>query len=57
MDGDFGRREFSSETNKVAKVTLAFWIMKICATTVGETGVDLVSMTLNVGYAVLTNCN
>ncbi|MBL27886.1 MAG: hypothetical protein CMM50_10110 [Rhodospirillaceae bacterium] len=38
-------------TNKVAQVTLAFWIMKICATTVGETGGDLLSMTLNVGYA------
>ncbi len=38
--------------NKVASVTFAFWIMKICATTVGETGGDLLSMTLNVGYAV-----
>lgn len=37
--------------SKVADVTLAFWIMKICATTVGETGGDLLSMTLNVGYA------
>lgn len=46
------RQELSSEANKVAKVTLAFWIMKICATTVGETGGDLLSMTLNVGYAV-----
>jgi uncharacterized membrane-anchored protein len=38
--------------NKVAKVTLFFWIMKICATTLGETGGDLLSMTMNVGYAV-----
>ena len=38
-------------TTKVARVTLAFWIMKICATTVGETGGDLLSMTLNIGYA------
>ncbi|MBI1216798.1 MAG: hypothetical protein GC185_13405 [Alphaproteobacteria bacterium] len=38
--------------NKIANVTLAFWIIKICATTVGETGGDLLSMTLNVGYAV-----
>src|SRR5678816_4925523 len=37
--------------NKVAKVTLYFWIMKICATTLGETGGDLLSMTMNVGYA------
>jgi uncharacterized membrane-anchored protein len=41
-------------TNKVAQVTLAFWIMKICATTLGETGGDLLSMTLNLGYAVST---
>jgi len=38
--------------NKVAQVTLSFWIMKICATTLGETAGDLLSMTLNVGYAV-----
>jgi uncharacterized membrane-anchored protein len=38
--------------NKVAIVTLAFWIMKICATTVGETGGDLLSMTMDVGYAL-----
>lgn len=36
--------------NKVAKVTLGFWIMKICATTLGETGGDLLSMTLKIGY-------
>ena len=39
-------------TNKVAQVTLAFWIMKICATTVGETGGNLLSMTLDIGYGV-----
>ncbi|MEO7971244.1 MAG: hypothetical protein ABI698_08095 [bacterium] len=38
--------------NKVAKVTIFFWIMKICATTLGETGGDLLSMTMNVGYGV-----
>src|SRR4051812_1598138 len=38
--------------NKVAKITLIFWIMKIAATTLGETGGDLLSMTMNVGYAV-----
>ncbi|RQR51095.1 hypothetical protein DIE07_22905 [Burkholderia sp. Bp9002] len=37
--------------NKLPEITLAFWIMKICATTLGETGGDLLSMTLNVGYA------
>ena len=38
--------------NKIAKVTAFFWIMKICATTLGETGGDLLSMTMNVGYAL-----
>ena len=38
-------------TNKVAQVTIFFWIMKICATTLGETAGDLMSMTMNVGYA------
>jgi len=38
--------------NKVAQVNLFFWIMKICATTLGETAGDLLSMTLNVGYAI-----
>lgn len=37
---------------KVPEVALAFWVMKICATTLGETAGDLFSMTLKVGYAV-----
>ena len=37
---------------KVAEVNLIFWIMKICATTVGETGGDMLSMTLNIGYGL-----
>lgn len=40
--------------NKVATVTLGFWIMKICATTLGETGGDLLSMTLKLGYLMST---
>jgi len=40
--------------NKVPQVTLAFWIIKIFATTLGETGGDELSMTLNVGYALST---
>jgi uncharacterized membrane-anchored protein len=40
--------------NKIPEVALLFWVMKICATTLGETGGDLLSMTLNVGYAVST---
>ena len=38
--------------NKIPEVTLLFWVMKIAATTLGETAGDLLSMTLNVGYAV-----
>jgi uncharacterized membrane-anchored protein len=40
--------------SKVPAVTLAFWIVKICATTLGETGGDALSMTLNLGYLVST---
>src|SRR6202163_4576951 len=38
--------------SKVPEVTLAFWLIKIVATTLGETGGDAVSMTLNWGYAL-----
>lgn len=38
--------------NKVAQVMLNFWIMKICATTLGETAGDLLSMTMSIGYAI-----
>ncbi len=38
--------------NKLPQITAFFWIMKICATTLGETAGDLLSMTLNVGYAI-----
>jgi uncharacterized membrane-anchored protein len=40
--------------NKVAQVTLAFWIIKIAATTLGETGGDALSMSMNLGYALST---
>lgn len=38
--------------SKIPQITLFFWIMKICATTLGETAGDLLSMTLNIGYAM-----
>jgi uncharacterized membrane-anchored protein len=38
--------------NKLPQITAFFWIMKICATTLGETAGDLFSMTMHVGYAV-----
>ena len=40
------------ERSKVPEVTLIFWIIKILATTLGETGGDAVSMSLDLGYAV-----
>src|SRR5207245_5666978 len=39
---------------KVPEVTLIFWIIKIAATTLGETGGDAVSMSMNLGYLVAT---
>jgi uncharacterized membrane-anchored protein len=38
--------------SKVPEVTLGFWLIKILATTLGETGGDAVSMSMNLGYAV-----
>ena len=40
--------------SKVPEVTLAFWVIKIAATTLGETGGDAVSMSMNLGYLVGT---
>src|SRR5690349_23257138 len=40
--------------SKVPQVTLMFWIIKILATTLGETGGDALSMTMKLGYAVST---
>ncbi len=39
---------------KVPQVTLGFWLIKIAATTLGETGGDAVSMSMNLGYLVGT---
>src|SRR5271168_1141947 len=38
--------------SKVPEVTLVFWIIKIAATTLGETGGYTVSMSMNLGYLV-----
>lgn len=48
LDND-GRGEWLS---KVPQVTLMFWVIKIFATTLGETGGDAVTMTWDLGYAV-----
>lgn len=47
---DFVEKKFS----KVPELTLIFWIIKIAATTLGETGGDAVSMSMNLGYLVGT---
>jgi uncharacterized membrane-anchored protein len=39
-----------SATHKVPEVTLLFWIIKIAATTLGETAGDAVTMSMNLGY-------
>jgi len=38
--------------SKVPEITLVFWFIKILATTLGETGGDAVSMSMNLGYAL-----
>jgi uncharacterized membrane-anchored protein len=38
--------------SKVPAVTVAFWLIKILSTTLGETGGDAVSMSMNLGYAI-----
>ena len=40
--------------NKVPAVTFGFWVIKVAATTLGETGGDAVTMTLNLGYLIGT---
>ncbi|MDZ4711038.1 MAG: hypothetical protein SGI89_01780 [bacterium] len=42
----------TEKLNKVAQITLIFWLMKIVATTLGETLGDFISMTLDLGYTV-----
>lgn len=44
----------SSAVSKVPELTLAFWVIKILATTLGETGGDAVSMSMDLGYLVGT---
>ncbi|MEO8313175.1 MAG: hypothetical protein ABI645_00130 [Pseudomonadota bacterium] len=40
--------------SKVPEVTLVFWVIKIATTTLGETGGDAVSMSMNLGYVTGT---
>jgi uncharacterized membrane-anchored protein len=41
--------DLHASLSKVPEVALAFWAIKIAATTLGETGGDAVSMTMNLG--------
>src|SRR5271156_2370266 len=58
--GNAGMADAAADTNgavaavssKVPEVTFGFWLIKVLATTLGETGGDAVSMSLNLGYAV-----
>lgn len=43
-----------NNTSKVPEVTLVFWLIKIAATTLGETGGDAVSMSMHLGYLLGT---
>jgi uncharacterized membrane-anchored protein len=43
-------RRLQDYAAKVPEVTIVFWIIKIAATTLGETGGDSVTMTMNLGY-------
>ena len=46
--------EFDRALSKVPQITLGFWIIKILATTLGETGGDAVSMSMELGYLLST---
>jgi uncharacterized membrane-anchored protein len=45
---------FNNHAGKVPAVTLGFWLIKIFATTLGETGGDAVTMSMDLGYLVGT---
>jgi uncharacterized membrane-anchored protein len=47
-------RPLSESLSKVPEVAFGFWVIKIAATTLGETGGDALSMSLNLGYAAST---
>jgi uncharacterized membrane-anchored protein len=49
-----GSSIYSDSSSKVAEVTLGFWIIKILATTLGETGGDAVTMSMDLGYLLGT---
>src|SRR6266851_4020140 len=50
MDQYYKSAVGSEQASKVPEVTLGFWTIKILATTLGETGGDAVTMSMNLGY-------
>ena len=54
-DGDLDLEEIGhAATHKLPQVTLLYWVIKIAATTLGETGGDMFSQTLELGYFLST---
>ena len=51
---DIAKNTAITALSKVPEITLIFWLIKILATTLGETGGDAVSMSMNLGYLVGT---
>jgi len=49
-----GEGAAGQEFSKVAAITFSFWIIKVLCTTLGETGGDAVTMSMNLGYATGT---
>ncbi|MEU9346988.1 hypothetical protein AB0D74_37865 [Streptomyces sp. NPDC048278] len=54
LTGAAAQGRIMSAAKKLPEVTLAFWIMKIAATTLGETAGDLFAQTLKLGYFLTT---
>ena len=54
MTEDILKPTSNNPLSKVPEVVLGFWVIKILATTLGETGGDMLSMSMNLGYAVST---
>ena len=54
MNAISAKNDTEAVVSKIPAVTLMFWIIKIAATTLGETGGDAVSMSMNLGYLVGT---
>ncbi|MEZ5800075.1 MAG: hypothetical protein R3D29_05920 [Nitratireductor sp.] len=49
-DTNAGRTDMTDTINKIAEVTIYFWLLKIVATTLGETAGDFIAQTLKLGY-------